>query len=189
MTGCSLNAPIEYADGRPGAGLAPERAEGVGPHQALLQSSLVRAGHEPRFGNFGRNSVRHPGGWNLDALLSRTFRLRPRFELEFRIESHELTNTPHFFWANNLNTNVKSPLFFHVTSAVPDQRQVRLGARHAFEGSTIHAVGQRLSSYVSRRGSLRLHPASWIRLRSTAGRHPMACQPGNGPNEPDTLVQ
>jgi hypothetical protein len=49
-----------------------------------------------RFGTTGRNILRGPGLFNLDASLFRDFRLTERFKLQFRAECFSLTNTPHF---------------------------------------------------------------------------------------------
>ena len=48
------------------------------------------------FGNTGRDIVRGPGFFNLDASLFRDFRLTERFKLQIRAECFSLTNTPHF---------------------------------------------------------------------------------------------
>jgi hypothetical protein len=45
------------------------------------------------------------------------------------VEAFNLTNTPHF---NNPDGNVGSPGFMTITSAQPDERQVRLGLRLSF---------------------------------------------------------
>jgi len=49
-----------------------------------------------RFGTSGRNIIRGPGLFNLDASLFRTFRLTERFRLQFRAEAFGVTNTPQF---------------------------------------------------------------------------------------------
>jgi hypothetical protein len=76
----------------------------------------------------GRNSVRGPGWWNLDLGLFRRFPIGPT-TLEARVEAFNLTNTPHF---NNPDGNVNSPGFMTITSANPDERQIRLGLRLSF---------------------------------------------------------
>ena len=48
-----------------------------------------------RFGNTGRNIIRGPGFFNLDASLFRDFRLTERFKLQVRAEMFGATNTPH----------------------------------------------------------------------------------------------
>ncbi len=49
-----------------------------------------------RFGNTGRNILRGPGVFNLDGSVFRTFKLTERFDLQFRAEAFNITNTPSF---------------------------------------------------------------------------------------------
>src|SRR5262249_48362268 len=49
-----------------------------------------------RFGNVGRNTMRGPGVVNADLSLFRTFKITERLNLQFRAESYNLSNTPHF---------------------------------------------------------------------------------------------
>ena len=49
-----------------------------------------------RFGTSGRDIIRGPGLFNLDASLFRNFRLTERFTLQFRSEAFGVTNTPQF---------------------------------------------------------------------------------------------
>ena len=79
-----------------------------------------------RFGTSGRNILRGPGVVDLGLALFRRFVIRERFNLEFRSEAANATNTPHF---NNPNSNISVANFLVVTSAQPDQRQIRLGLR------------------------------------------------------------
>jgi hypothetical protein len=62
-----------------------------------------------RFGTTGRNILRGPGMFNLDASLFRDFHLTERFKLRMRAECFSLTNTPHFGnpgtgWTNGSTT-------------------------------------------------------------------------------------
>ncbi|MSV29006.1 MAG: TonB-dependent receptor [Bryobacterales bacterium] len=100
-----------------------------------------------RFGNTGHNIIRGPGVTNWDFSIFRKFALTERFKLEFRAESFNFTNTPHF---NNPGTNVSSfnptitdPLrrfggFGEITGTSGigrdgiDERQFRLGLRLNF---------------------------------------------------------
>jgi hypothetical protein len=58
-----------------------------------------------RFGSTGRNILRGPGSFNLDASLFRNFRMTERYMLQFRAEVFGATNTPQF---NNPGTTVSS---------------------------------------------------------------------------------
>ncbi|HZT32448.1 MAG TPA: TonB-dependent receptor [Bryobacteraceae bacterium] len=49
-----------------------------------------------RFGNAGFNSLRGPGVVNMDLAVSREFAITERYKLQFRFESFNFTNTPHF---------------------------------------------------------------------------------------------
>ena len=89
-----------------------------------------------RFGDTGRNSVRGPGMFNVDASLFRSFPLGATRRLEFRLEAINVTNTPKF---NNPTNDVTSGSFMRITGvnnvggAVNfPERQVRLGLRFAF---------------------------------------------------------
>jgi hypothetical protein len=90
-----------------------------------------------RFGNVGRNTMRGPGVVNLDASLFRTFKLTERFQLQFRAEAFNVSNTPHFA---NPNGNVNSSNFGKVLStqsgtgrdAFGRSREFRFGLRLSF---------------------------------------------------------
>lgn len=88
-----------------------------------------------RFGTVGRNTMRGPGVVNADLSLFRTFRLTERFNLQFRAESFNLSNTPHF---NNPNGNANSATFGRITStqsnadALGRSREYRFGLRLGF---------------------------------------------------------
>ena len=90
---------------------------------------------EVRFGNVGRNTMRGPGVVNVDLSLFRTFKFTERLGLQFRAESFNISNTPHF---SNPNGNANSSLFGRITStqsnadAVGRSREFRLGLRLSF---------------------------------------------------------
>jgi len=88
-----------------------------------------------RFGTVGRNTMRGPGVVNTDLSIFRTFKLTERFNLQFRGESFNLSNTPHFA---NPNGNANSSNFGKITStqsaadAIGRSRELRLGLRLGF---------------------------------------------------------
>jgi hypothetical protein len=94
-----------------------------------------------RFGNSGRNILRGPGLVNVDAGLFRTFRITERWQAEFRAESFNFTNTPHF---NNPGASVSAATrntdgsirslggYTEVTGAAADERQFRFALRISF---------------------------------------------------------
>jgi hypothetical protein len=88
-----------------------------------------------RFGNVGRNTMRGPGVVNTDLSLFRTFKPVERLQVQFRAESFNLSNTPHFA---NPNSNANSSAFGRVTAtqsaadAIGRSRELRFGLRLAF---------------------------------------------------------
>ncbi|MDQ2901876.1 MAG: TonB-dependent receptor, partial [Acidobacteriota bacterium] len=77
------------------------------------------------FGNSGRNILRNPGVFNTDLDVTRDFRVRERFDLQFRAEAFNLANSPQFGGVSN---SVTSGSFFQITSA-GGERQLRFGLR------------------------------------------------------------
>ena len=88
-----------------------------------------------RFGNVGRNTMRGPGVVNTDLSLFRTFNLTERFHLQFRAESFNLSNTPHFA---NPSGNANSSNFGKILAtqsaadAIGRSRELRFGLRLSF---------------------------------------------------------
>jgi hypothetical protein len=90
-----------------------------------------------QFGNLGPNVIDGPGYWNLDASLFRNFRIRERWNLQFRGEAFSVMNTPQ--WGQP-NTDYTSPNFGYITglaNMLPGgwgggARQFQLGAKLTF---------------------------------------------------------
>jgi hypothetical protein len=138
--GTSLNAPgnTQTADQ-----VKPEVEilGGTGPGQSYFDPLAFAPVTDVRFGNSGLNILRGPGVVNLDAGLFREFAPTERLRIQFRAESFNVTNTPHF---NNPGTNVSNLQlnpngsvaalrgFSEITSALDDERQVRFGLRISF---------------------------------------------------------
>ncbi|MEP6917325.1 MAG: TonB-dependent receptor [Acidobacteriota bacterium] len=106
----------------------------VGSDGTFFDTSAFARVTEVRFGNVGRNTMRGPGVVNLDASLFRTFRLSPKFELQFRAEAFNVSNTPHFA---NPNGNVNSSNFGKVLAtqtayALGRSREFRFGLHLGF---------------------------------------------------------
>ena len=113
----------------------------VGSEGAWFNTSAFAQPQGVVLGNTGRNAFRGPGQWRVDFSLFRGFALGGTKRLEFRAEAFNATNTPHF---NNPGANVSNMRlnadgtvntlggYTEITSARPDERQVRLGVRVAF---------------------------------------------------------
>ena len=86
-------------------------------------------------GNCGYDSLYGPGVTNLDLGLDRNFRLTERFQLKFRAEAFNATNTPHHANPNSTQSQVNNGSFMQVTDIRNtgrdglDERTFRLGLR------------------------------------------------------------
>jgi hypothetical protein len=127
--GASLNAPnnTQVADQ---VKEEVTKFGGVGPGTPYYDTSAFRAVNEPRFGNTGLNILRGPRRFNMNLGLHRSFAASERWNIQFRAEAVNITNTPAL---NNPNLLVTTPSsFLQVTAAQQTQRQIRFGLRFAF---------------------------------------------------------
>jgi hypothetical protein len=110
----------------------------VGNDGTFFDTSAFARVTEVRFGNVGRNTMRGPGVVNLDLSLFRSFKLSDRFNLQFRAEAFNVTNTPHFANPADLETNdVNSSDFGRIFATDPDiaaarSREFRFGLHLLF---------------------------------------------------------
>ena len=79
-------------------------------------------------GNVGSGSIAGPGTWQLDAALSRTFRLGETRKLEFRAEAFNLTNA---FRMEDPDTVLNSNTFGQVISA-KEPRIMQFALKYVF---------------------------------------------------------
>jgi hypothetical protein len=114
---------------------------GIGPGESWFDPLAFRAVTAVRFGNAGLNILRGPGLVNIDLSVFRTFRIRENWNLQFRTEAFNATNTPHFgnpaATASSMTLNPDGTLkslggFTTITSAANDSRQVRFALRLFF---------------------------------------------------------
>jgi hypothetical protein len=130
----SLNAPnnTQTADQ-----VKPEVAtlKKVGDDGTWFDTTAFARPTGARFGTVGRNTMIGPGVVNMDASLFRTFKFAERFNLQFRAESFNISNTPHFA---NPTGNANSANFGKVLAtqsaadAIGRSREFRLGLRLGF---------------------------------------------------------
>ena len=92
-----------------------------------------------RFGTTGRDILRGPGFFNINASLVRDFNLTERLKLQFRTEAYGLTNTPQFAnpsatvsAATFTNGVVSSYNGYDIISSATGNRQIRFALRLAF---------------------------------------------------------
>jgi hypothetical protein len=101
---------------------------GLGDTPYFDTSAFARV-TQTRFGNVGRNSMRGPARVNMDFSLFRKFKVTEKVGMEFRVESFNITNTPHF---GNPNGNANSSNFGKILSDANDPRSFRFGLRIPF---------------------------------------------------------
>jgi len=91
--------------------------KGTGPGEYWFDPTSFKPVETARLGTVGRNPswLRGPGLVNMDFSVFRHFRLTERFNLEFRLEAQNVTNTPHFYNPGRSNdtgnTNTCSDVF------------------------------------------------------------------------------
>jgi hypothetical protein len=101
----------------------------IGPGSLWFDASAFAAVTQVRFGTSGRNIMRGPSVVRFDASLFRRFALSERFSLQFRAEGFNVMNHAQF---SNPGNSVGSANFGMITSALPVERQIRLGLRLGF---------------------------------------------------------
>jgi hypothetical protein len=92
------------------------------------------------FGNSGRDILRGPGVFNTNASLFRNFRLTEKFQLQFRAEVFNLTNTPQFGLPGatvssatfNADGSVKALNGYTQITSASNERQLRFAMKFYF---------------------------------------------------------
>jgi hypothetical protein len=114
------------------------RPEAIGSDGTFYDTSAFAAVQVPagtyRFGSMGRNSLRNPGVFRTDLTLGKSFRFGERFDLNFRAEAYNFTNSR--LSTGFASTDVTNANFLRVTATggngLGDERQFRLGLRFGF---------------------------------------------------------
>jgi len=107
----------------------------IGPGQNYFDPTAFAAPAAATLGTSGYYRLRGPGATNLDLSIFRNFSVTERIKLQFRAESFNLSNTPHFA---NPNASIATPSTFGqitqtaITSRLVDPRYMRLGVRIIF---------------------------------------------------------
>ena len=90
----SLNAPGNI--NRPNVNGPVQIFGNIGPGQLYFDKSAFSAPAPNTFGNPGRNVLAGPSLFEIDTSIFRRFPIRERFNLEFRGEAFNVTNTPQY---------------------------------------------------------------------------------------------
>ena len=94
-----------------------------------FDTSFLVASAPGMIGNAGRNLIAGPGRSNYDLIIAKNFFMPwEGHRLQFRFESFNFTNTPHF---GNLNTRVGTPAGGRINAA-EDPRRIQFGLKYVF---------------------------------------------------------
>lgn len=134
ISNASLNAPGNI--NRPNVSGPVQILGNIGPGQLYFNTAAFSAPTPNAFGDAGRNTLHGPRLFEIDFSVFRKFRVTERISVEFRAESFNLTNTPHF---DRPDTNFSDAAFGQVTTArgnqsvqVNENRQLQFSLRLAF---------------------------------------------------------
>jgi hypothetical protein len=122
MTGLPVNiAYSATALKAPGNGNSPDQIapvsilHGINIGNPWFSTTSFQAPAALTFGNVGRNSISGPGFFDLDATVSKSFKIKEWGELTLRGEAFAVTNTPQF---SNPGNTLGSATFGYVTGTV-----------------------------------------------------------------------
>jgi hypothetical protein len=112
---------------------------GHGPNSPYFDPNAFAPVTAVRFGTTGRDIIRGPGVFNLDASVYRNFKIKERFILQFRTEAYGVTNTPNFA---NPSATVSNATFvggavtnyngYDIISSSSGDRQIRFALKFTY---------------------------------------------------------
>jgi len=154
LGGWQVNTLLSFYTGLPFTVTAPgtsldlpgstQTADQVGPYKVLGGIGSTAHYFDPasfaaittaRFGGLGFNTFRGPRLDNWDFGVFRLFRITERWNLQFRMESFNFSNTPHFGLPGGTVGNANFGRITGVTNLAReniDERQFRFGLRLGF---------------------------------------------------------
>jgi hypothetical protein len=134
ISNASLNAPGNI--NRPNVNGPVQILGNIGPGEPYFNTAVFSAPRPNTFGSVGRNVLHGPRLFEIDSSVFRKFRVTERWNLEFRAEAFNATNTPHF---DRPDTNYSDAAFGQVTTAhgnqsvqVNENRQLQFSLRLMF---------------------------------------------------------
>jgi hypothetical protein len=94
----------------------------------FLNSDAYTTPVNGQWGNAGRNSIRGPATFTMDAALARTLRLRGNYSLDVRLEANNVLNHATFTAWNTITNSTT----FGLPASVNEMRSVQLSGRFRF---------------------------------------------------------
>lgn len=131
ITDSKSSYPSSRPDVAPGAtsifGNYNSTLQYLNPAAFVAVPILAASGAASRPGNLGRNALRSPGSWTLDASLAKSVNIRENIRLQMRAD---LFNSLNHTNLGGLSANISSSNFGRLTSAT--SRSMQLGAKLVF---------------------------------------------------------
>jgi opacity protein-like surface antigen len=106
-----------------------DKPKAIGAAGVWFDTTAFAQVTQPRFGTAGWNLLRGPGYGNWDFGVFRRFQITERYDLQFRMESFNFTNTPHF---SNPNGDTNNSTNYGRVLGAFGERQFRFGLRLGF---------------------------------------------------------
>jgi hypothetical protein len=127
ISNSSLNTPGNI--NRPDMIGKPTILGGIGPGKKWFDVTAFGQPAPGKFGTTGRNILNGPKLVNIDLSLFRKFRVTERTNAEFRAESFNFANSPHF---DRPQSTLGGTAFGEITSAMADHRLIQFGLKITF---------------------------------------------------------
>ncbi|MFN0124731.1 MAG: hypothetical protein ACKV2V_29865 [Blastocatellia bacterium] len=125
----SLNAPFAASQRADLVKSSVDTPKLIGAAGQWFDGSAFAQVTQSRYGTSAFNFMRGPGYGNWDIGLFRRFRMSERFDLQFRAEAFNFSNTPHF---NNPNGTTNDSANYGRVLGSFGERQYRFGLRFGF---------------------------------------------------------
>lgn len=107
----------------------PARPAGANPVQEYFNTAAFTQAAIGTFGNVGRNSLRGPAFFDVDASLFKNFNFTERFRLQFRAEAFNIENRANF---NNPNSTASAGVTFGTITSAADPRVLQFALKMFF---------------------------------------------------------
>ncbi len=124
--GCGPNSPAGNGYLAGSSALAPAQ---VHTHAAWFNPCAFEVQSSGTYGNTPRNFIVSPGTVNLDAAIHKTIAITEHLKAQLRLESFNVTNTPHFGSPGLDSGSVNS---FGVIATAGSPRQNQLAVKFLF---------------------------------------------------------
>jgi hypothetical protein len=107
----------------------PARPAGTNQLREYFNTAAFTQAAIGTFGTVGRNSLRGPAFFNVDASLFKSFIFTERFRLQFRAEAFNIENRANF---SNPNSTVSAGVTFGTITAAADPRVLQFALKMFF---------------------------------------------------------